>query len=214
MTPVQWRPDQVATLEDLAAAAMAEIELRATTRSLLVAQEKLQGAHDRLKAQAVRDQLTGLLNRRGFSDAARQHQSSAERSGAPFLVAALDLDGFKEINDTLGHDVGDEALTEMAVVLTETVRASDVVARFGGDEFVLLLTNTRVEEMDAVRARLQSALAVHNAEPGREFTLAMSLGLAAWVPEAPRSLPVLLKEADEAMYVEKRARKSVDRVAA
>ncbi len=219
--PVAWRPEQVATLEDLAAAAMAEIELRATTRALLLSQENLQAsrdalqiAHDRVKAQSVRDQLTGLLNRRGFSDAARQQLAVAQRSGDPFLVAALDLDGFKKINDTFGHDVGDEALTEMAVILTETFRASDVIARFGGDEFVLLLTNTGEAELDAVRTRLEGALAAHNAAAGREFALATSLGLTSWEPATSRPLPVLLKEADDAMYAEKRARKSVGRVAA
>ncbi|HYW49938.1 MAG TPA: sensor domain-containing diguanylate cyclase [Gemmatimonadaceae bacterium] len=219
--PARWVPEQVATLEDLSAAAMAEIELRATMRSLLVAQAELQAsqyelqaAHDRLKAQSVRDQLTGLLNRRGFSDAARQQLAVAERTKAAFLVAALDLDGFKQINDTFGHDVGDEALTEMAVVLTETFRTSDIIARFGGDEFVVLLTNNDVAEADAVRARLLDALAAHNAEPGREFTLATSIGIAAWTPEVPKSLPVLLKEADDAMYAEKRMRKTIARAAA
>ena len=190
------------------AAEAARLEVVASQGALQHSQAALQWAHDRLKAQAVRDQLTGLLNRRGFADAARQHQAVAERTGAPFLVAALDLDGFKRINDIFGHDVGDEALTEMAVVLTETFRDSDIVARFGGDEFVLLLTNTAATEVDAVRDRLQAALAAHNAEPGRDFALATSVGLAAWSPETPQSLPVLLKAADDAMYVEKRARKS------
>lgn len=220
-SPVAWRPEQVATLEDLAAAAMAEIELRATTRALLRSQESLeasqlslQGAHDRLKAQSVRDQLTGLLNRRGFAEAARHHQAVAQRSGDPFLVAALDLDGFKQINDSFGHDVGDEALTDMAVILTETFRSSDVIARFGGDEFVLLLTNTAAAEMDAVRTRLAGALAAHNAGAGHEYLLVASIGLTSWEPATSRPLPALLKEADDAMYADKRARKSAGEVSA
>ena len=204
--PRPWRAEQVETLEDLAAAAMAEIELRATTHALIAAQAELQAAHDKLRAQAVRDALTGLLNRRGFSEQARQHFALAERTGAPFLVAALDLDGFKRVNDTLGHDAGDAALVEMAAVLATTCRASDLVARLGGDEFALLLTNTTTAQADAVRARLTAAIAKQNAEPDREFALAASIGFASWSREAPVSLAALLRAADLAMYADKRAR--------
>ena len=208
VAPARWTPEQVATLEDLATAAMAEIELRATTQALLAAQTQLQAAHERLKAQAVRDGLTGLLNRRGFAEAARQQVAMAERAGVPFVVAALDLDGFKQINDTFGHDVGDEALVEMAVLLKETCRASDLVARLGGDEFVLLLTNTDASQVDAMRDRLATALAFHNADGLRDYVLATSVGFAAWTPGEPTSLPVLLKAADQAMYADKRARRA------
>jgi GAF domain-containing protein len=84
VAPMRWTSEQVATLEDLAAAAMAEVELRATTQALLAAQAQLQLTHERLKAQAVRDGLTGLLNRRGFAESARQLVALAERTGLPF----------------------------------------------------------------------------------------------------------------------------------
>jgi diguanylate cyclase (GGDEF)-like protein len=212
--PALWSADKVATLEDLASAAMAEIELRATARALVArqaaleaAQAALQAAHDRLAVQAVRDQLTGLLNRRGFADASRQHLAVAQRAGSPFLVAALDLDGFKQINDTHGHDVGDEALVEMAALLKQTCRESDLVARFGGDEFVLLLAGTPPEDSDAVRERIAAAIAEANAQPGREYQLATSIGMAAWQPDAPTSLAALLQAADVDMYACKRARR-------
>jgi diguanylate cyclase (GGDEF)-like protein len=207
-SPARWTPEQVATLEDLAAAAMAEVELRAATQALVAAQDELRAAHDRLAAQAVRDDLTGLLNRRGFRDAARRQAASAERARTPFLVAALDLDGFKRINDTLGHEAGDEALVDAAAALKHTCRASDVLARFGGDEFVLLLANTGEAQADAVRARIAAAVAEQNAEPGRDYVLAASLGIAAWRPGTPVSLPALLREADRAMYANKRARRA------
>jgi GGDEF domain-containing protein len=145
--PKVWTAEQVAALDDLAAAAMAEIELRATTRALLATQE-------RLRAQTIRDELTGLLNRRGFAEHAGLIAASAERNRVPFVVLALDLDGFKEINDTHGHDAGDEALVEMAAILSETFRASDVVARMGGDEFLVVATNTTAELGELARERL------------------------------------------------------------
>ncbi|MBC7562747.1 MAG: sensor domain-containing diguanylate cyclase [Gemmatimonadaceae bacterium] len=211
-----WTPEQVATLEDLAAAAMAEIELRATTRALIARQAELeaaktalQAANDRLQVQAVRDPLTGLLNRRGFAELARQHLATARRLGSPAVVAVMDLDGFKQINDTLGHDVGDEALVEMAALLKKTCRDSDLVARLGGDEFALLLTNTTETCGAVVRERLETALASLNAEPEREYRLASSMGMVSWIAEAPVSMAVLLKEADAAMYADKRARKEL-----
>jgi diguanylate cyclase (GGDEF)-like protein len=201
VTPTAWSAEQIDTLEDLAAAAMAEIELRATTRALLAAQ-------DRLREQATRDEMTGLLNRRGFSERARAQLAAAVRTKSPCLVVAMDLDGFKQINDTLGHDAGDEALTEMATLLTRTFRESDVVARMGGDEFLTLVVNAGARDADAVRERLQTALAARNAAPDREFALATSIGIAAWDPAAPTALPALLRAADVAMYADKRSGKA------
>lgn len=199
--PVRWTAAQLALLEDLAAAAMAEIELRATLGAL-------QAAHEKLRQQVIRDPMTGLLNRRGFLELAKQHLSLAERTKAEFLVAAIDLDGFKAINDTLGHDAGDQALVEMAALLREVCRESDVVARFGGDEFVLLLPSADETMTAAVRARLQKALDARNADPDVEFSLEASLGFSAWTPTAPKTMPTLLREADEAMYERKRIRRA------
>ena len=211
-----WTPEQVATMEDLAAAAMAEIELRATTRALIARQEELeaartalQAANNRLQVQAVRDPLTGLLNRRGFAELARQHLATARRLGTPVVVVMMDLDGFKQINDTLGQDVGDEALVDMAALLKKTCRDADLVARLGGDEFALLLTNTTETDVAVIRTRLETALASLNAEPGREYRLASSMGMVSWSAKAPVSMAVLLKEADAAMYADKRVRKEL-----
>ncbi|MES3035909.1 MAG: sensor domain-containing diguanylate cyclase [Gemmatimonadota bacterium] len=197
-SPVQWTPEQVAILEDLAAAAMAEIELRSTIRSLVAMQVKLQ-------SQVSRDELTGLLNRRGFMEQAKRHLALAERTDAPFLVAALDLDGFKAINDTCGHEAGDAALQEMAALLTNVCRASDIVARFGGDEFVLLLANSGVDHMHRVRERLHEAIERRNQVMPVERQMTSSIGIAVWTPKNPKSLALLQRQADEAMYADKRA---------
>lgn len=199
-SPVQWTPDQVDTLEDLASAAMAEIELRSTVRALLAAQERLQH-------QAERDALTGLYNRRGFSSHAKQHLALAARTKRPLCVLAMDLDSFKAINDTFGHDVGDEALVEVASLLSEVARDSDLVARLGGDEFTVLLANTAAEDAQAFIDRFRKLVDVANADHEREFTVSASIGIASWSPDSPTSMATLMRSADEALYADKRARK-------
>ncbi|MBL0938239.1 MAG: sensor domain-containing diguanylate cyclase [Gemmatimonadaceae bacterium] len=198
--PVEWTAEQVEILEDLAQAAMAEIELRSTLRELANVQ-------DELHRQALHDALTGLLNRRGFAECARQHIALAQRTFAPLTLVMVDLDGFKTIKDTLGHDVGDVALTEMAALLQDVARDSDVVARLGGDEFAVLLTGTAATAATQFRARLESALTAFNAGSERRFALRASTGTATWLPEYPSSLATLQRLADEAMYADKRARR-------
>jgi len=199
--PVHWTAEQIATLEDLALAAMAEIELRATTLALIV-------AHEKLRIQATRDALTGLLNRHGFSEGARQMVELAKRTKLPVAVLALDLDGFKQINDTHGHDAGDAALIEMASVLREQSRASDLIGRMGGDEFVILCPNTSADDVAPLRQRIVSGLEALNAEPHRDYVLATSIGVAVWDSREPLSLATLLSAADASMYENKRQRTS------
>ena len=198
--PQAWTPEQVEILEDLAAAAMAEIELRSTVRSLVTAQEKL-------LSQATHDDLTGLLNRRGFHEQAVRHMALAERSQSPFLLVALDLDGFKVINDTLGHDEGDRALVELATLLTSTCRSADLVARISGDEFMLLLADNGVDDMHRARERVYDMLAQRNQQVSIEYRLASSVGIALWSPRHQKSLKTLHRIADEAMFADKRARR-------
>jgi len=200
--PVTWTDEQLAILEDLASAAMSEIELRATVRSLIAAQVKLQ-------ALVARDELTTVLNRRGFADQASRHLALAERTNAPFLMVALDLDEFKTINDTLGHDAGDEALVEFSALLSSNCRTSDIVARLGGDEFVLLLANSGVDEMPRVRDRLHEVMERRNQQVAIARRLSASIGIAVWTPKDPKSLALLQRLADDALYDDKRARREL-----
>ncbi len=199
--PMKWTDEQIATLEDLAVGAMAEIELRATTIALLA-------AHDRLRTQATRDALTGLLNRHGFSEGAHATVALAQRTKMPLAVMALDLDGFKAINDTHGHDAGDEALVEMATVLQQQARASDVVGRMGGDEFVVLCPNTSAADAVSLQQRIVAALDALNTATNHGYSLATSVGIAAWDTKEPMSLAKLLSAADASMYENKRYRRS------
>lgn len=204
--PRAWTPDDLATLEDLASAAMAEIELRATVRALMESEE-------RLRQQAMRDPLTGLLNRRGFGDLARQHLALAERTGASFCVLAMDLDGFKQVNDRFGHDVGDEALCEMAGLLRDESRDADLVGRLGGDEFVVLLTGSSEDDAREFIARLHALLTSRNANAPR-YVLDTSVGMAAWSALEPSTIATMLRIADEALYQDKRRRAARVRTAA
>ncbi|HVM12575.1 MAG TPA: sensor domain-containing diguanylate cyclase [Actinomycetota bacterium] len=154
-------------------------------------------------ALAVQDELTGLANRRGFVGLAAQVLAVAMRQGLPATLAYIDLDGFKAINDTHGHAVGDRALQDVARILTESCRSSDVLGRLGGDEFALLFL---AEESAAPLDRLHDAVARHNDLAGRPYRLQLSVGTARFDPEEGVGLEELMERADRSMY-ERKARR-------
>ena len=157
-----------------------------------------------LRILALLDELTGLYNRRGFSILAEQQLKMAHREKRKLLLLFADLDGMKRINDTFGHEEGDRALVEAADVLRETFRESDVIARFGGDEFVVLAIETNGAPAEALTHRLQENLEARNAGEGRLYDLSLSVGLAHYNPEQPCSIDELVARADRAMYERKR----------
>jgi diguanylate cyclase (GGDEF)-like protein len=161
--------------------------LRALTR-------EMQRLNRNLRRQAALDDLTGLLNRRGWGDTAPRELARASRLGTPVALVLLDLDAFKELNDKHGHAEGDRILRETATRLTSALRASDVVARLGGDEFVALLTDSTPDGAHGAIARL------------REATPAMagfSVGIAVW--DRAEDLDELVKRCDLALYEAKRS---------
>jgi diguanylate cyclase (GGDEF)-like protein/PAS domain S-box-containing protein len=174
-------------------------------------------AEDRLKFLSTRDELTGLLNRRGFMHAADNVIREARAAGRTCALLYGDLDSFKLINDRFGHPVGDVALQEVAKLLTHTFRSTDLVARLGGDEFTVLACDVGREELDRVIARLDDAVAQHNAarshDPASAWTLGVSLGVAFAEPDEPGDIDVLLRQADAAQYIRKSLRKSAARAA-
>ncbi len=160
-----------------------------------------------LHAISITDDLTGLLNRRGFFALAQQQLKIANRTRKGLLLVYADLDGLKKINDSLGHHEGDLALTEAAKILKDVFRESDIIARLGGDEFAVLLTEQReARDEDAVMTRLHESLRAHNAQAGRRYALSMSAGVKRYDPERPCSLDEILSSADKLMYEEKRAK--------
>lgn len=164
-------------------------------------------AHEaRMERAALHDALTGLPNRLLLGDRLKQAIAAAERSGHVFALAYLDLNGFKQINDSHGHDAGDEVLKAVAARLHTGLRASDTVARLGGDEFVVLLTPTLVPaDAEPVLNRLLDALSQPiTLGSGEQVAVGSSLGLAHF-PVDGQTADALMRFADEAMFANKRA---------
>ncbi|HET6495322.1 MAG TPA: diguanylate cyclase, partial [Thermoleophilia bacterium] len=160
-----------------------------------------------LQALSLTDALTGLRNRRGFEVLAEQQIKTAGRLGRPLLLLFADVDGLKPVNDNQGHGVGDLLLREAADVLAGCFRDMDVVARVGGDEFIVLQPEVGEDAAPEAAQQLDEAVAAVNAAPGRTFRLSLSLGAATFDPAAPCTLDELMSLADERMYSAKRARK-------
>jgi diguanylate cyclase (GGDEF)-like protein len=153
-----------------------------------------------LERLAGTDDLTGLANRRSFREALRRYAAAAERHGTPLSLLLLDIDDFKEINDSHGHERGDEILCAFAAVLRRRVRQSDIVARIGGDEFAILLPQTSREEAASFAHDLADRL---KQAVGMPFPLGVSIGVASC---SGASCEALLSQADRELYVDKRKR--------
>ncbi|MBX3147613.1 MAG: diguanylate cyclase response regulator [Gemmatimonadales bacterium] len=160
-----------------------------------------------LRGQSLTDELTGLLNRRGFTTIAQGHLRLATRTGNRFLVFFFDVDDLKTINDGFGHEAGDHAIRAIGSVLRQTFRQSDVVARHGGDEFVVLALDTSGDEGATIRRRLDANLIRANGESNLPFNLAVSVGTVSYDGREQEPLGSLLARADLALYADKRRRK-------
>lgn len=163
-------------------------------------------AHEaRMQRLAFHDVLTGLPNRVLLQDRASQAMLHSQRTGTLVAVMYLDLDCFKEINDSLGHQAGDAALVHMAKALQSSVRQTDTVCRLGGDEFVVLLTDLpSAEHLQGIAEKIQQSCAVPFEWEGKTYTLHASIGVALY-PEHATQWEALLNCADMAMYAAKQA---------
>lgn len=158
---------------------------------------------------ALIDDLTGLNNRRGFLALAAQELKHGHRNLQEFLLFSIDLDRLKMINDTYGHQEGDCALLRTANALRGTFRNSDILSRFGGDEFCVLAPEASVENERTIIDRLKENLRHANADEHR-YPLTVSIGTARFNPRKPVSLDQLMDESDKAMYRAKRSRPPVE----
>jgi diguanylate cyclase len=161
---------------------------------------------ERVRAQeaAKTDALTGLANRRGFLDRLHSELLRSARSRSPLSVVSIDLDGFKDINDTHGHAIGDHVLSHVAEVLRSNVRQTDLAARFGGDEFILLLCDTLPVDATVMLSRLATFdLVPTDVDHGGQLDIRFSWGIASW-PEDGDSPDQLLQTADHRLYEMKR----------
>lgn len=208
---VQQRNDELTALLDevklqaerekelAAAAAVAEVERR-EARELEKAYRKLAKAHEHEHRLANYDAVTGLPNRTCFEDRLTQAIERAEREPQKLAVMFLDLDHFKNVNDTVGHAEGDQLLREVAERLLGCVRKSDTVARLGGDEFTLALMNIAHPEVAAEVARsILQSISQPFVLGGREFYIGSSIGIAVY-PDDGDTVDLLLRNADTAMY--------------
>lgn len=146
---------------------------------------------------AREDALTQLPNRREFHERGQQAFAQGQRQSAPFTAVFIDLDRFKEVNDTLGHDIGDALLVTVARIIREQVRASDIPGRLGGDEFALLLPNMNAEAAAVYVEKLRKRLLEGMTEKGWPVTF--SIGVASY-QVAPQDFDLLVKQADTLMY--------------
>ena len=151
---------------------------------------------------SLRDELTGLYNRRGFIFISEQQIRLAFRDRQNLLLAFADVNGLKKINDSFGHQTGDEALVQLAEVLRKTFRDSDVLGRVGGDEFAVLSIQSKRYSIRTISDRLTKIL--HKGSSLRSYPLSISLGAVVFAASASLSIHEMMAQADEAMYAEKR----------
>ena len=156
--------------------------------------QELERALDYYKSTSIMDELTNVYNRRYIIEALKKEKAFADRTGAKFALALIDIDNFKAINDRYGHEVGDKALELIAYEIQSSVREADIVGRWGGDEFIVILRNTDLNGAKKVAQRI-----IENVRKLRidSLKLSVSLGLAQYEGE---SFKDLIKKADKALY--------------
>jgi len=160
---------------------------------------------EKLRAAAITDDLTGLLNRRGFFTLADQQCKLATRKKRTMALVYIDVDGLKRINDELGHEAGDQALEDTAKIFKKTFRESDVIARIGGDEFAVLLTElSDPSAVNIIINHLQENIKKQNEQATRNYELSVTTGIALYDPEHSCSIDKLLNQADKSMYENKK----------
>jgi diguanylate cyclase (GGDEF)-like protein len=204
---------QALQIFDILVFAAYSLFVAAHSRSTHVNLERAYSAHleelsQRLRTMAYRDSLTGLYNHRYFYEQLAHEVERSIRYGQPLAVLLMDMNNFKEINDTFGHIVGDKCLSLVGQVISRQVRGSDIGARYGGDEFVVILPNTGIDEAHATAEKLAEAVANAAAlHPGEEaVNLGISVGVAS-CPDDSRTAGELLHIADQRLYDVKAARK-------
>lgn len=165
-----------------------------------------------LKQQAGHDPLTGLKNRRRFEEALRAELARSRREKTVGAVLMLDLDNFKQVNDTLGHAVGDRVIAGIAGVLMARMRVTDVVARLGGDEFAVILPRCELDEAEDIADAIAGAIRLHTQPDEAAPPITASIGVATFGPES-EGYDAVLSAADNAMYEAKRAGRDSVRVA-
>jgi two-component system, cell cycle response regulator len=160
-----------------------------------------------LRSQSLVDDLSGLYNRRGFISLAQQQIKLSRRTRRGFFIVFVDLDGLKKINDTYGHLEGDRALVTVADILKKTFRETDIVARIGGDEFIVLAIDAAEDTEEIIRNRTEENLKEYNIASGSAYQLSVSMGIVSFNSQSAVTLNQLMEQADQALYKHKRSKR-------
>ncbi len=173
--------------------------------------EELEKANQKIAEMSIKDGLTGLYNRRYFMEALEKEVSRAKRYKTCLVLCMMDLDHFKKINDTLGHQAGDMVLSEFGKILKETIRQSDLLCRYGGEEFAVILPDTDIKKAVSACERFREMLAELIFEfNSSQFKITVSIGVASLSKSKVKSFDELVRMADQALYqAKKRGRNRV-----
>ena len=190
----------LASFEDVSQLEKKKQELREMVDTLHASSEQIKKQNFELEVLATRDPLTGCFNRRSFLERFEKEWNSAANADHPLSAIMVDIDHFKSVNDNYGHSTGDEVLSRVAVALRETVRESDMVCRFGGEEFAVLLPHTDINDCELVAEQLRSQIQQLEFE---QLSVTASLGISSR-SESPKDPQDLLDQADRCLYVAKR----------
>ena len=162
---------------------------------------------EKLKDLTTKDTITKIYNIRGFKTMAYQHYKLAKRQKSSFLIFFFDIDKIKNINDKFGHKEGDKVIKYTAEILNKTFRESDIIARWGGDEFVVLATDSSDKDIETIKNRFNNNLKQHIENLNIPFIFSLSIGVSIYDPENPLSINKLLEDADKLMYEDKSKKK-------
>lgn len=208
------KPDDPSIPDLLAMNSRLKAELDETYRSITQLTNELEVQKEKLELLSFTDELTGLYNRRALMDRLVQEMLRSERHGSGLTIMLLDLDHFKQVNDTHGHLLGDEVLATFGRVIAEIARGSDAPARYGGEEFCVLLPETNLEGtlVLADRLRLEIARQPFPGVNGTTFHVTCSIGIAQFLPGQTDTVSSLLERADVALYAAKEGGRNCIRV--
>jgi diguanylate cyclase (GGDEF)-like protein/PAS domain S-box-containing protein len=185
----------------------AEENLRHALKKLRKSNRERLKMIQKLENSTITDDLTGLVNRRGFYLMADQHLALAVRRKSEMYLLFLDMDDLKHINDTFGHHIGDAALVQMADIILRTFRRSDIKARMGGDEFAVFPIDSSMAGVEVALARFKKNIEDFNDSGAQPFKIEISSGVSRFDPEVPSTVEELIVRADKLMYEQKREKR-------
>lgn len=208
--PVPWEQWINKDLPNLGTMFFFTLSVGIFAERLIAKQRLLEQANLELQQMALTDELTKVYNHRYFQMRLQEEISRAQRQGHQVSLMMIDIDSFKQYNDRLGHQAGDEALRQISQIFRDNVRIMDAVARYGGEEFAIILPDTDGEQAAMVAHRIRIAVADHpfvgrEEQPGGQVTV--SIGIATY-PNTASNRADLIAKADEALYCVKRERKN------